>query len=87
MHTEEALGGSSRFEALHLALSLSYHLVRVLGPIVLAKSLFMVARQPDVVEGSAVGGNLSATTIFGAKPCFLSSLRISLMAARRSRLR
>jgi hypothetical protein len=27
MHTEEALGGSSRFEALHLALSLSYHLV------------------------------------------------------------
>ena len=55
MHAKEALGGSSRFEALHLALSSSYHLVRVLGPIVLAKLPFMVARQPDVVEGGAVG--------------------------------
>jgi hypothetical protein len=27
MHTEKALGRSSRFEALHLALSSSYHLV------------------------------------------------------------
>ena len=58
MHTEEALGRSSRFEALHVALSSSYHLVRVLGPIVLAKSLFMVARQPDVVECSAAGAQL-----------------------------
>jgi hypothetical protein len=31
MHTEKALGRSSRFEALHLALSSSYHLVRVLA--------------------------------------------------------
>jgi len=58
IHTEEALGRSSRFEALHLALSSSYHLVRVLSPIVLAKSLFMVARQPDLVEGRAVGAQL-----------------------------
>src|SRR3984893_8542876 len=58
MHTEKALGRSSRFEPLHLACSSSYHLVRVLGPIVLAKLLFMVARQPDVVEGSAVGAQL-----------------------------
>jgi hypothetical protein len=35
MHAEERLGGSSRFEPLHLALSLSYYQVRVLGPIVL----------------------------------------------------
>ena len=55
MHAEKTLGRSSRFEALHLALSSSYHLVRVLGPIVLAKLPFMVARQPDVVEGGAVG--------------------------------
>jgi len=36
MHVKEALGGSSRFEALHFALSSSYHLMRVLGPIVLS---------------------------------------------------
>jgi hypothetical protein len=58
MHAEKTLGKSSRFEALHLALSSSYHLVRVLGPIVLAKLLFMAARQPDVVEGGAVGAQV-----------------------------
>jgi hypothetical protein len=42
VHTEEALGGTS--QALHFALSSSDHQVRVLGPIVLPKSLFMVAR-------------------------------------------
>jgi len=35
MHAEEALGGSSRFEPLHLALSSSHRLMRVFGPIVL----------------------------------------------------
>ena len=55
---DKALGRAGRLEALHLALSSSYHLVGVVGPIVLAKSLFMVARQPDVVEGSAVGAQL-----------------------------
>jgi hypothetical protein len=35
MHTEEALGRSSRFEALHLALSSPYRLMRILGAIVL----------------------------------------------------
>jgi hypothetical protein len=34
MHAEEALGGSSRFEPLHLALSSSHHLMRVFGAIV-----------------------------------------------------
>ena len=58
MDIEEALGGSSRLKALHLALSSSYHLVRVLGPIVLPESLLMVARQPDVPEGSAVRAQL-----------------------------
>jgi hypothetical protein len=33
MHAQKALGGSSCFEPLHLALS-SHHLMRVLGPIV-----------------------------------------------------
>ena len=58
MDIEEALGGSSRFKALHLALSSSYHLVRVLGPIVLPEPLLMVARHPDVPEGSAVRAQL-----------------------------
>ena len=58
MDIEEALGGSSRFKALHLALSSSYYLVRILGPIVLRESLLMAARQPDVPEGSAVRAQL-----------------------------
>jgi len=33
MHAEEALGGSSRFEPLHLALSSPYRLMRILGAI------------------------------------------------------
>jgi hypothetical protein len=45
MDIEEALGGSSRFKALHLALSSSYYLVRIFGPIVLPESLLMAARQ------------------------------------------
>jgi hypothetical protein len=44
LHAEKTLGRSNRFEALHLALSSSYHLVRVLGPIILAKLLFTPAR-------------------------------------------
>jgi hypothetical protein len=35
VHTEKTLGGASRFEALHLALSSSHHLMRIFGSIVL----------------------------------------------------
>ena len=45
MHAEEALGGSSRFEPLHLALSSSHHLMRVFGPIVTPKPLFVPTAQ------------------------------------------
>jgi hypothetical protein len=41
MHAEQALGGSSRFEPLHLALPSSHHLMRVFGPIVPPEPLFM----------------------------------------------
>jgi hypothetical protein len=54
VHTEEALRGARRFEALQLALPLSDHLVRVLGPIVPSQSLLMVAGKPEMLEGSAV---------------------------------
>ena len=45
MHAEEALGRSSRFEPLHLALSSPYRLMRILGAIIFAKPLFMRAGQ------------------------------------------
>jgi hypothetical protein len=45
MHAEEALGRSSRFKPLHLALSSSYRLMRVFGPIVALEPLFMRTRQ------------------------------------------
>jgi hypothetical protein len=45
MHAEKALGGSSRFEPLHLALSSPYGLMRILGTIVFPEPLFMRAGQ------------------------------------------
>ena len=45
MHAEEALGGSSRFEPLHLAFSSPYGLMRILGAIVFAEPLLMRAGQ------------------------------------------
>jgi hypothetical protein len=81
MYTEKALGRPSRFEALHLALSSSYHLVRVLGPIVLAKLLFMVAPQPDVVEGSAVGAQLIGYHHLWRETLFSQQLANQLEAA------
>ena len=45
MHAEEALGRSSRFEPLHLALSSPHRLMRILGAIVFAETLLMRAGQ------------------------------------------
>jgi len=58
MDIKEAPGGSRRFKALHLALSSSYYLVRILGSIILPDSLLMAARQLDVPEGIAVRAQL-----------------------------
>ena len=41
VHAEKALGRSGRLEALHLALSSSDRLVRILGSVVLAQALLM----------------------------------------------
>jgi hypothetical protein len=46
MHAQEALGGSSRLEPLHLALASSHRLMRVLRPIVLSEPLLVGAAQP-----------------------------------------
>jgi hypothetical protein len=45
MHAEEALGRSSRFEPLHLALSSPYRLMRILGAIVFPEPLLVRAGQ------------------------------------------
>jgi hypothetical protein len=58
MHTEKALGGSSRFEALHLALSSSYRLMRILGAIILPEPLFRRAGQPHTPERRGVRAQL-----------------------------
>jgi hypothetical protein len=58
MHAEETLGRSSRFEPLHLALSSPYRLVRVLGPIVAPKPLFVWTGQSQTAERRAVGAQL-----------------------------
>jgi hypothetical protein len=42
---QEALRGTGRFEALHLALAPSHRQMRVLGPIVFAQALFMASAQ------------------------------------------
>ena len=43
---QETLGGSRRFETLHLALAPSCRLMRILGPIVLAQPLLMAGDNP-----------------------------------------
>jgi hypothetical protein len=58
MHTQEALGGSSRFEPLHLALASSHRLMGVFGPIVSPEPLFMRASQSQTPERSGVGAKL-----------------------------
>ncbi len=48
MHAEEALRRSSRFEALHLALSSSHRLMRILRSIVFPEPLLMMAGQSEI---------------------------------------
>src|ERR1700729_3701528 len=44
---QETLGGSGRFEKLHLALAPSCRLMRILGPVVFAQALVMASRQSN----------------------------------------
>ena len=84
---EKALRRPGRLEALHLTLTSSHRLMRVFGPIVFAQPLLMRAVQSQTPECRGVRTHLSVTNNLGAKPCFLSSLRISRNAARVSRRR
>src|SRR3954467_3988263 len=58
MQAEKSLRGSGRLEPLHLALSPSYDLMRVFGPVVHAPSLLVPAGQAQSPECRAVGGQL-----------------------------
>jgi hypothetical protein len=58
MDTEKALGGSGRFEPLHLALSSAHGLMGVLRAIVLLEPLLMGAGQTKVPKRCSVGGEL-----------------------------
>ena len=58
VHAEKALGRSGRLEALHLALSSSDRLVRILGPVVLAQALLMPGRKTQISPRGAIGPQL-----------------------------
>jgi hypothetical protein len=50
VHAEEALGGRSRLDPLHLALSPSHDLVGVLGPIIFVEPLVVTTGQMEFSE-------------------------------------
>ena len=68
VHAQEPLRRCRWFEALHLALAASHHLMRILGPIVLSQALLMVAGKPKVAEGSAVGAQLQSSPFSARSP-------------------
>ena len=74
MHAEEALGRSSRFEALDLALSSSHRLMRVLGTIIPTAPLFMRAGQPQTPERRGVGAQLVGDQQLRRKSLLLEKL-------------
>lgn len=89
-------GGVQRDEALDRAWGLAARLlpfasperlVRDFGPVVLAPALFMVRRQANLTKRGPRGAQFVGGNPGRGKPCFLSSVRISLPAAALSRRR
>jgi len=58
VHVEKTLGGASRLEPLHFALSSSYRLMRIFGSIVLPQPLLMRAGQSQTPERGGVRAQL-----------------------------
>jgi hypothetical protein len=58
VHAEEALGGASRFEALHLALSSPHDLMGVFRTIVFSEASIVRAGEVQLPESRAVGAQL-----------------------------
>ena len=80
MHAQEALGGSSRLEALHLALSSSHWLMRVLRPIVSAEPLFMRTGQSWTTERRGVGAQFVGDQQFRRGAVLLEQLAVLIEA-------
>ena len=74
VHVQETLGGFGRFEALQLALSSTYHLMRILYPIVLSQPLFVTAVQAQTAERRGVGAQLVGDQQFGCKALLFEQL-------------
>jgi hypothetical protein len=74
MHAKEALGRSSRFEALHFALSSPDRLMRILGAIILPEPLLMQAGQLQSPECRTVGPQLVGYQQFRYKPLLSKKL-------------
>ncbi len=71
---QETLGGSGRFETLHLALAPSCRLMRILGPVVCAQALVMASRQSNFGLCRAVRAQLVGHQHIGREALFLEQL-------------
>ena len=74
MYAEKPLGGASRLEPLHLALSPPHRLMRVFGAIIHPQPLLMRAGQSQTPERRGVRGQLIGDQQFGYKPLLSEKL-------------
>ena len=74
VHAEKRLGGASRLEALHFALSSSHRLMRVFGSIVAPKLLLVRAVQSQTPERAGVGAQLVGDQQFRHEALLLEQL-------------
>src|SRR3954452_9590863 len=74
MHGDEALGGTWRFEPLHLAFSSAERLMGDLGPVVLVSPLLMIGVQADLLERSPIGAQLVGCDPSGGKAVLFEQL-------------
>jgi hypothetical protein len=72
--TGKALGGSSRFEPLHYALSSSHRLIRVFCTIVRLEPLFVGTCQPQTPQRQGVGTQFVGHQQLRRKPLLLEQL-------------
>ena len=80
MHAEKALGRSSRLEELHLALSSSHGLMRILRPIILAEPLLMRTGQSETAESRGVGAQFVGDQQFRRGAVLLEQLAVLIEA-------
>jgi len=74
VHAEEALGRSSRLEALLLALSSSHGLMRILCPIILPEPLLMRTGHSETAERRGVGAQFVGDQQFRREAVLLEQL-------------